>query len=95
MKSFNAAVKESEDLDLRYAEPNVLHLVVSPNRARMFTDASPKVRGLYGPKSPEAAMGVVLMVPTASEPNCVSGPHAEPSHTRLLMVATVPPLDRS
>ena len=52
MKSFNAAVNESDERLFRYADPKESQESGSKTRARSM-DASPNVRGLNGPRPSE------------------------------------------
>src|SRR5215216_1276558 len=64
-KSLSAAVNESEERLLRYADPNCPHVLL-PNSAENEIDASPNVRGLSAPtRELPAAIELVLMVPRA------------------------------
>src|SRR5215204_2700123 len=81
-KSLSAAVNESDERLLRYAEPNEPHWP-SPKSASNVTWASPKVRGLSEPRALSAIL-LVLMEPAASIGFCsvstVAGPHFVPVH---------------
>src|SRR6266545_2361571 len=66
MKSFSAAVKESDDRLFRYALPNGTH--PPPVSASKSSCASPKVRGEMLPRPSDSAAGIadVLIDPAAS-----------------------------
>src|SRR5262245_13900374 len=68
MKSFTAAVNESDARLLRYALPNEKQWPGPPPRAARLTSASPNVRALKAPRPSESAaeIGNVLIAPVAS-----------------------------
>jgi hypothetical protein len=97
MKSFNCEVKESDARLFKNALPNDSHSPSSKTKSRSSW-ASPNVRALIGltvakPSDSPTGIAVELMVPAAwlAAVRSWAAPHADPVHSRTLIVATAPP----